>query len=208
MLPSNQATMSSRDIAELSGNLHKNVMRDIRKMEAAWEKSTGLKFELSVFKDETGRTLPMYQLTKTQCLYVATKFNDEARARLVLRWEKLEGNQLLQINQLVTATTSLVESMNTIAVTMTNYGERLERLEKGGAAPLQRSIKFTPEIIDARNSEYDFVKINNHNVRRIIISDRVFYSINDVHKAIGVSPTLWPKSTSLETHTLRGSAPR
>jgi hypothetical protein len=24
-------------------------------------------------------------LTKTECLYIATKFNDEARARLVLR---------------------------------------------------------------------------------------------------------------------------
>lgn len=33
--------------------------------------------------------LPCYQLTKTECLYIATKFNDEARARLVLRWEEL-----------------------------------------------------------------------------------------------------------------------
>jgi len=33
---------------------------------------------------------PYYSLTKTECLYIATKFNDEARARLVLRWEELE----------------------------------------------------------------------------------------------------------------------
>jgi phage regulator Rha-like protein len=33
---------------------------------------------------------PCYSLTKTECLYIATKFNDEARARLVLRWEELE----------------------------------------------------------------------------------------------------------------------
>lgn len=32
----------------------------------------------------------MYALTKTECLYVATKFNDEARAKLVIRWEELE----------------------------------------------------------------------------------------------------------------------
>ena len=36
------------------------------------------------------RQVPCYQLTKTECLYVATKFNDEARAKLVLRWEELE----------------------------------------------------------------------------------------------------------------------
>jgi hypothetical protein len=29
-------------------------------------------------------------LTKTECLYIATKFNDETRAKLVLRWEELE----------------------------------------------------------------------------------------------------------------------
>ena len=33
---------------------------------------------------------PYYELTKTECLYIATKFNDEARAKLVLRWEELE----------------------------------------------------------------------------------------------------------------------
>ena len=40
------------------------------------------------------REVPCYQLTKTECLYIATKFNDEARARLVLRWEELEKRNL------------------------------------------------------------------------------------------------------------------
>ena len=31
------------------------------------------------------REVPCYSLTKTECLYIATKFNDEARAKLVLR---------------------------------------------------------------------------------------------------------------------------
>jgi hypothetical protein len=34
---------------------------------------------------------PCYSLTKTECLYIATKFNDEARAKLVLRWENNEN---------------------------------------------------------------------------------------------------------------------
>ena len=36
---------------------------------------------------------PCFELTKTECLYVATKFNDEARAKLVLRWEELERKE-------------------------------------------------------------------------------------------------------------------
>ena len=82
--------MTSLEIAELTGKQHKNIMQAIRNMEPAWEKVTGLKFQLSGYKDSTGRSLPCYQLTKTECLYIATKFNDEARAKLVLRWEELE----------------------------------------------------------------------------------------------------------------------
>lgn len=65
-------------------------MRSIRNMEPAWEKINGRRFALVEYKDAKGEKRPCYQLTKTECLYVATKFNDEARAKLVLRWEELE----------------------------------------------------------------------------------------------------------------------
>ncbi len=82
--------MTSLEIAELTGKQHKNVMQAIRNMEPAWEKVNGLKFQLVTYKDLKGELRPCYQLTKTECLYIATKFNDEARAKLVLRWEELE----------------------------------------------------------------------------------------------------------------------
>ena len=86
--------MTSLEIAELTGKQHKNVMQAIRKMEPAWEKVQGLKFQLlqKTYDLPNGgkKVMPYYQLTKTECLYIATKFNDEARARLVLRWEELE----------------------------------------------------------------------------------------------------------------------
>ena len=40
-------TMTSLEIAELTGKQHKNVMQAIRNMEPAWEKVQGLKFQLS-----------------------------------------------------------------------------------------------------------------------------------------------------------------
>jgi len=85
--------MTSLEIAELTGKQHKDVLKAIRNMEPAWEEVTGRKFALSTYMDRTGRTLPCYSLTKTECLYIATKFNDEARAKLVLRWEELERAQ-------------------------------------------------------------------------------------------------------------------
>ena len=83
-------TMSSLQIAELTGKNHFDIMRAIRNMEPAWEKINGCKFALVEYTDKKGELRPCYQLTKTECLYVATKFNDEARAKLVLRWEELE----------------------------------------------------------------------------------------------------------------------
>ena len=87
--------MTSLEIAELTAKQHKNVMQAIRNMEPAWEKVNGLKFQLVEYQDKKGESRPCYQLTNTECLYIATKFNDEARAKLVragrswrrLRWE-------------------------------------------------------------------------------------------------------------------------
>ena len=55
-----------------------DIMEAIRKMEPAWEKVNGLKFQLVEYRDAKGELRPCYQLTKTECLYIATKFNDEA----------------------------------------------------------------------------------------------------------------------------------
>ena len=85
-----QQTMSSREIADMTNKQHKDVLKAIRSMEASWEKVAGRKFALSEYEDSTGRKLPMYKLTKKESLYIATKFNDEARAKLIIRWEELE----------------------------------------------------------------------------------------------------------------------
>ena len=90
--------MTSLEIAELTGKQHKNVMQAIRNMEPAWMKTCGLKFQLTsrtIVQPNGGtREVPCYQLTKTECLYIATKFNDEARAKLVLRWQELEMEEV------------------------------------------------------------------------------------------------------------------
>ncbi|MBR2096387.1 MAG: Rha family transcriptional regulator [Prevotella sp.] len=92
----NAGRMTSLEIAEVTGKQHKNLMRDIRNMEAAWEKVNGLKFELVDYTDSKGEQRPCYSLSKMECLYIATKFNDEARAKLVIRWQQLEQERITQ----------------------------------------------------------------------------------------------------------------
>jgi phage regulator Rha-like protein len=99
-----EQTMTSLEIAELTGKNHFDLMRAIRKMEPAWEKVQGCKFALlsRTYNLPNGGTkeVPCYVLTKTECLYIATKFNDEARARLVLRWQELELQEQKRRQQL------------------------------------------------------------------------------------------------------------
>ncbi len=96
----NVQRMTSLEIANVTGKQHKHVMEAIRKMEPAWVKTCGSNFRLTsrtiVQPNGGSREVPCYMLTKTECLYVATKFNDEARARLVLRWEQLEQARVQQ----------------------------------------------------------------------------------------------------------------
>ena len=99
-----QQMMTSLEIAELTGKQHKHVMEAIRKMEPAWVKTCGSNFRLTsrtIVQPNGGtREVPCYSLTKTECLYIATKFNDDARAKLVLRWEQLERQELARRQQL------------------------------------------------------------------------------------------------------------
>jgi Uncharacterized phage-encoded protein len=85
-----QQTMSSLEIAKLTGKPHNDVLKAIRAMEPAWEKIAEGNFSRGSYKDANNQERPCFFLTKTECLYVATKFNDEARAKLVIRWEELE----------------------------------------------------------------------------------------------------------------------
>lgn len=82
--------ITSLEIASIAGKRHADVMRSIRTMEKSWLKVAERNFALGSYLDENGQARPCYYLTKRESLYVGTKFNDEARAKLVLRWEELE----------------------------------------------------------------------------------------------------------------------
>ena len=60
-----------RDMAELTGKQHKDVLKAIRKMEPAWIKICGSIFRLTsrtIVQPNGGtREVPCYVLTKTEC---------------------------------------------------------------------------------------------------------------------------------------------
>lgn len=82
-------TMSSREIAELTGKQHKHVLDDIRKMlEELGQTSAGFSADLP---DAYGRLQPAYSLPKRETLILVSGYNTELRARIIDRWQELEA---------------------------------------------------------------------------------------------------------------------
>ena len=55
--------MTSIEIAEVTGKLHKDVMKAIRNMEPAWGKVNGRNFALVEYRDKKGESLPSHPST-------------------------------------------------------------------------------------------------------------------------------------------------
>ena len=153
----NSKTMSSLEIAEVIEKPHSDVLKAICKMEGVWVKLWQGKFSLSSYVNQQNKTQPCYVLTKTECLYVATKFKDEARARLVLRWEELEKQQQVQPNA-TTATRiqALLQSVQLMAELEQRQMQNEQRtlnLENRPDRMEQKRIEDTERLLEAPLSE-------------------------------------------------------
>lgn len=92
-----EQTLDSREVAEMVGKQHKNLLADVRGYVA---ELTELKiqpsdfFRENTYKDSTGRTLPCYDITKKGCEFIAHKLTGikgtEFTARYINRFHDME----------------------------------------------------------------------------------------------------------------------
>ena len=87
-------TMSSREIAELTGKRHDHVMRDIETQLIELIGHDGLpKFGDTYQNQQNGQVYRMYRLPKRECLIVVSGYSVELRARIIDRLMELEAAQ-------------------------------------------------------------------------------------------------------------------
>lgn len=85
-------TMTSREIAELTGKNHADVMRDIRIMVDQLTKAEMLSCANSTtYAGKDGRQYPQYELDKDTCLTLLLGYDAVARMKVVKRWQELEA---------------------------------------------------------------------------------------------------------------------
>lgn len=90
--------MSSREIAELTGKEHKNVLADIRKMLAELGKAAAEFSATAKIAGPNGstRTVDVLKLPKRETLILVSGYNVQMRAKIIDRWQELEAKQVVQ----------------------------------------------------------------------------------------------------------------
>lgn len=85
-------TMSSREIAELTGKHHMKVLRDIRGMLETLGK---VEAEFgSNYTASNGKKNPEFNLPKRETLILVSGYNVQMRAKIIDRWQELEAKQV------------------------------------------------------------------------------------------------------------------
>lgn len=156
-------TMSSREIAELTGKDHRNVLRDCDVLNEYYDKMSLLKIEQSSYKADNGQIYRELLLTRMQTMDLMTGYNIELRIKVNRRWEELEiekeSNQYKlpqtyseALRELADTNDKLIEAEEEIKVLApkAEYCEKV--LESEGA--------FTITII-AKELEMSAIQLNN-----------------------------------------------
>lgn len=110
-------TMSSREIAKLTGKQHRNVMRDATNMlTELYDVRDTLKFE-HIYSDTMNRKQTELLLPKRETLILVSGYSVELRARIIDRWMELEAGALKKVHEATAPTSSglLISSVEELA---------------------------------------------------------------------------------------------
>ncbi len=166
----NNLTMSSREIAELTGKQHKHVLTDIRNM------LNSLNIDSAVFtaqyKDSTGRSLVMFNLPKRETLVLVSGYSVTMRARIIDRWQELEEKQTPATPKTyIEALEKLLESEK----------EKLVLKEELKAA--EPKVEFVNNYVDSKGNKtfrglVKMLNVNEREFRNWLHDSKIMYRLN------------------------------
>ena len=130
------ATMTSREIADLTEKSHGDVMRDIRGMLDSLGKDQSS--FAGIYPDSYGRSQPLYRLPYEETICLLTGYDPVARMIVIRRWQELEAGAAPKLPQ-------------TMAQALRLAADQAEQLEAQQAliAQQQPAVEFVGRYVDA-----------------------------------------------------------
>lgn len=147
-----EATMSSREIAELTGKRHDNICRDIEILNENYVRLGLLKIEDTPYTHpQNGQTYREYRLNKLQTFDLMTGYNTELRIKVNRRWAELEAQSQTSTP---TLPTTYKEALQSLLIEVEN-NERLQaqndlqRIELQKQAP---KVAYYNEVLTSQST--------------------------------------------------------
>lgn len=141
----NKNTMTSKEIADITGKRHSDVIRDIRNIlsQGVQETNFALSFIINKLPNGGRKNIPMYQLTKKGCLILASGYDAVLREKIINRWEELEMKE----KQKSQVPTTFAEALRLAA----EQQEKIEEQQK--LIDVQKpKAEFYDDVVDSKDA--------------------------------------------------------
>lgn len=163
-----QQTMSSREIADLTGKRHDNVLQLVRKLHA--DQILSPEFQETPFN---GRLLPFALLNKRDSLVLVARLSPEFTARIVDRWQELETQQKPALPNF----TNPAEAARAWAKEFEQKQAALEQLEAAKPA-----VEFVGRYVEATGNKgfrqvAKLLKANERELRQFLSDHKILYKL-------------------------------
>ena len=138
MLTGRKETMTSLEIAELTGKQHQHVMRDVRALLDQGVDASN--FGLTSYTDKSNRQSPCYMLTKKGCLILASGYDALLREKIINRWEELETKER-------TGGFVVPQTFSQALMLAARQQEEIERQQKAIEAKDRKIAEDAPKVV-------------------------------------------------------------
>lgn len=141
-----QPTMSSREIAELTGSTHDNVLKTVRRLVAEGVVSGN---ETPYAHPQNGQTYQEFQLDFRNTMVVVSGYSAELRAAIIDRWQELE-KQASPASQTLPSTQAkaFIQDMLDVAA-LFKVPEHIAQVEAVKGARLTHGVDFSVLLLSA-----------------------------------------------------------
>lgn len=189
-------TMTSLEVAEITGMEHKNILRDIRdEINKLGEERGQLIFEPTTYIDNFNRSQPMFLLSYKGVLQLGARYNAETRFKLIEKIEQLQ--KPMTIEDMIILQANEMKSVKHRIDIVENKVDNEIRIDHAEQRKLQKAVSIRVfqrlDVVDAerklmfsaiyRDLKDRFGVASYRDVKRKDLKNALLYVQNWIEKA-------------------------